>query len=202
MKCLRYWIAISLIAAGTAFCQAQAPAATLACESPTSMVTFNLVDYNLPNTPPPSVIPSTGGALGQNGFIQGFVDAAVNPNLAAILGNSSSAQLPFVNCWLAPSASPAAWEVILSSVVITGVQFSSAPAAQGSSATPQPFVRIAMEYSAMSINCPAGNGPALPPTPAPVPLSGGGISSPGSPVPIGATPAPSSGSVTTTSTSN
>jgi hypothetical protein len=110
---------------------------------------------------------------------------------------------------LTPSGPPATWEVILGSVVVTGIQFSSAPAAQGSSATPQPFVRIALEYSGMSIGFPSGNVPVLAPSPAPSPTpapvsappsgSGGQPSGSGSSPSTGATPAPASGASATPS---
>jgi hypothetical protein len=63
----------SLISAGATFCQAQNPAATLAFESRTGMVTLALVDYNRPITPPQSSTPSTGGAIRQSGLMRGFV---------------------------------------------------------------------------------------------------------------------------------
>ena len=191
----------ALAAAGVTFCQAQTPAATMSCESSTSMVTLNLIDFNLPNTPPSPSTPSTGGAISQSGFMQGFVDAPMNSNLAAFLGDGSTAQPPLGYCWLTPPTGLTTWEVILNPVMVTGIQFSSAPAAQGSSAPPQPFVRIAMEYAEVSIGFPAGYGAEITPSPVSVPAPTSGLPS-GSTPSTGLTPAPTSSQGTSTSTSN
>lgn len=159
MKCTWYLIATSLIAAGVTLCHAQTPTASLTCYGGSSQVSIDLVGFNLAQTMSQAQIGTQSAGLGAGvaTFQQGVLDAALDQNLETLLSSIIPGQSTFQQCIVSASNAPG-WGVHLAVVSIASIQFVAKPVDPNTQSNSGPFLRITVEYPAMNITPPGGNG--------------------------------------------